>query len=165
MDIETTFPYVLAAAMYVSFTFAIVSNSVHSRAICCYVNGILRYPRNFPELVTASFKPRLPMMSIFGLLFAYIVSVTDVFLPVGSVYFLHWGKPSTPTIIFSGLLPECYFPDRKLGWALSSLEMAWKLVIFLVNHWTFSFGLHAAAMTAFGTGVMAAVTIAEYLKM
>lgn len=162
---ESYFPYMLQIILQISFHGTLATVYFRRGVICNYINGLLDFPYKFREFVPKHRIWKESTLSKVGEFFAYLSVPTVTVFGLGFIYLIHWSNPCTPTITFSFLLPECYSWKRPTSTLYRACETFLKLAIFIVNHWSFSTGVYAAFILSVGFGILATITLTQYLEL
>lgn len=83
---------------------------------------------------------------------AYILNLTAILMPIGFIHGPHWVNPCRTTLIGYWLLRRCYSHMQTTATTCEVFtDYLTHFGVILVNHWLWSFSIHAAA---FGTAVI-----------
>ncbi len=134
-----------------------------AKAICLYVNGILQFQNKYRSngLFATMITRKPSLIERMNVCFAYAFCSSVISLPVAFIYGLHWTNPCKPSIIGYQLISECHEPGNTNKWIRS---LSWKLLVFAINHWTWSFTLNVSLFVVSGIQVLCTLSLRGFIE-
>lgn len=91
--------------------------------------------------------------------FVYTTVVTALILPAMIVHGLHWINPCKPTLVGYWIIPSC---QPKV--VDSSVDILVQACVILMNHWLWSFIVHATVFGASSIHILAVISIQQFIQ-
>lgn len=133
---ETVVAWVLLIVLLVSQTYAIELGRKLSKIRDC-INGVFQLDNILP--ITPG-RYRKTMENLY-VSFGYSLVFGGCIVPFGFVHALHWQNPCKATLAGYWLIPKCYSTPNADH---ITADFVVRLLVFLVNHWMYSFAINAA---------------------
>lgn len=153
-------PFLFGYGFLCMIWFHVLLQSLRIKAteVCQYINGIFQLANTFRPM---NLKSKYPLIIRINVVYAYVTCYFYTTFPMCTVYGLHWMQPCKSSLIGYWILPEC--SDNYLGnW--SGAYNVLKILVFLLNHYMWSIGCHAGALSLCGILIMCTVTLWDYLR-
>lgn len=128
--------------------------------IVTYINALFQF-----DLIHSSgaHQQRRPLKIKFTVAVVYCGLVSAILFPFGFVYALHWTNPCKVSLVGYWLLGECRTPNSTDA-NFYSMGFIAKSVIFLVNHWLWTFSFNAAVFTVYLLNMLSVLVIHQFIE-
>lgn len=142
----------------------IESTNKRSSTICDMVIGLIDYPNRFREVETFLRSRTTSILARLGQMFSYSCLLASIVLPLTFTYGAQWFTPCSPSIVGFWAILECVDEDsKKYSTFSNTIGQVWKLLIFMVNHWSWAAGIHSATISVIGIGIWCTQAFQSYI--
>lgn len=133
--------------------------------ICLYVNGMLEFGKRYKNNPRNRKKRQNLLIEDLNRSFAYGFFMTMTLLQVVYLYGLHWKHPCRPSVAAYWLIPECHWNGNQIQKVSCQIwNILLKMVIFLWNHWMWSFSLHTGLFVIAGIQILCSISLGPHIQ-
>lgn len=135
-------------------------------SIIAFVNGLLQFASRYGKTKSTTLRSRSTIIVKLNLLFAHVMYWTGLIMPIAITYGIHFKNPCKPSLPGYWWLEECGNHDwNNLGQQRSHFDKVLKVILFLFNHWLWSFGIHVSVFVIGGVQILCTSSLKDFLEM
>lgn len=144
----------------------IFATETKSGDIAPYINSLCQYESVYRHIFKKPARTVQPFQIRMTLFLIRCGNATTIIFPIVFVYGLHWGNPCKVTLLGFGLISECGGSGQD-GPHQSWFQVVWtaalKIIVFILNHWFWSSGLHGGLFGIIMIPTMYIICLHEFI--
>lgn len=130
--------------------------------ISLFFNFLFQFDSMYP--ITVSELTRMSVRVKMSIVLVYCSLITAFVLPIGYVHGLYWRNPCKAGLVGYWLIPECWRTAENCVISMKSFNMLAKCLILALNHWLYSYSLHATVFGVAGIHTFGVIAIHQFIQ-